>query len=88
MSDDREGEEDDIRSPPSSSYSSAPPSDPHEDWKHFVNFELFFDRYWPHFNSKLVKNLDCPLVSSEIIAVIKGTEAVLNTEKVCFLFLG
>ncbi|PWA79190.1 uvrD-like Helicase, ATP-binding domain, P-loop containing nucleoside triphosphate hydrolase [Artemisia annua] len=37
-----------------------------------VTFDRFSSVYWPHFNSKLTKKLDCSRVFTEIISHIKG----------------
>ncbi|KAL8259404.1 hypothetical protein R6Q59_027357 [Mikania micrantha] len=37
-----------------------------------VTYERFCSFYWPHFNSKLTKNLDSSTVYTEIMSVIKG----------------
>ncbi|CAJ0924191.1 21211_t:CDS:10 [Entrophospora sp. SA101] len=41
-------------------------------WRHFVDYNLFANKYWPHFNDYYRKNLDCGLVFSEF-AIIKGS---------------
>ncbi|XP_059650771.1 uncharacterized protein LOC132296602 [Cornus florida] len=37
-----------------------------------VNYDRFCSVYWPHFNTKLIKNLDPAVVFTEIISNIKG----------------
>lgn len=57
-------------------------------WAHYVTYEVFENKYWPRMDEKLVKSLDCALVFSEIMSVIKGSNAVLSTDKVeCSLTL-
>ncbi|RUP47795.1 hypothetical protein BC936DRAFT_145324 [Jimgerdemannia flammicorona] len=52
-----------------------------QSWAHYVTYEVFETKYWPRINTNLTRNLDCALVFSEIMSVIKGSEAVLSTEK-------
>ncbi|CAG8547507.1 18433_t:CDS:10 [Acaulospora morrowiae] len=41
-------------------------------WAHFVDYNLFEKKYWPHFNYCYRKKLNCELVYSEF-SIIKGT---------------
>ncbi|CAJ0745543.1 7794_t:CDS:10 [Entrophospora sp. SA101] len=41
-------------------------------WRHFVDYKLFANKYWPHFNDYYRKRFDCELVFSEF-AIIKGS---------------
>ncbi|CAG8603421.1 5444_t:CDS:10 [Funneliformis mosseae] len=41
-------------------------------WAHFVDYNLFEKKYWPHFSDYYRKKLDCELVYSEF-SIIKGT---------------
>ncbi|KZP05200.1 hypothetical protein FIBSPDRAFT_1054221 [Athelia psychrophila] len=45
----------------------------------FVSYEVFLQAYWDHFPESLTKNLDSALVFSDIIGVIKGSEATMDT---------
>ncbi|CAG8492712.1 7239_t:CDS:10 [Diversispora eburnea] len=46
-------------------------------WYHFVDYDLFQTKYWPHFSDQHRKKLDCELVYSEF-SVIKGTDPDVN----------
>ncbi|KAF6765917.1 hypothetical protein DFP72DRAFT_996790 [Ephemerocybe angulata] len=45
-----------------------------------VTYEVFFEKYWPHFPQDLTKNLDPALVYSELLGVIEGSEQSLSHE--------
>jgi len=40
------------------------------DYRHFVNYNLFENKYWPHFGDYYRRNFDCGLVFSEL-SIIK-----------------
>ncbi|KZP15183.1 P-loop containing nucleoside triphosphate hydrolase protein [Athelia psychrophila] len=44
-----------------------------------ITYDIFRDTYWNHFPQLLTKGLDPSLVFSEIMGVIKGSEAALNS---------
>ncbi|KAI6114348.1 P-loop containing nucleoside triphosphate hydrolase protein [Pisolithus sp. B1] len=44
----------------------------------FVSYDVFINRYWPHFHQKLTRGLDPWLVFGEIIGIIKGSEKSLG----------
>ncbi|KAF8598545.1 hypothetical protein BDV93DRAFT_561252 [Ceratobasidium sp. AG-I] len=46
-----------------------------------ITFSDFKRRYWPTFDSKLIKNMDPGLVFSEILGVIKGSGEDLSKEE-------
>ncbi|CUA68004.1 hypothetical protein RSOLAG22IIIB_07686 [Rhizoctonia solani] len=45
-----------------------------------VTFEVFVTAYWPHFDRRLVKDLDPAQVYSEFLGVIEGSELTLSNE--------
>ncbi|KAG7086906.1 hypothetical protein E1B28_002824 [Marasmius oreades] len=45
-----------------------------------ITYEVFLERYWPHFSQSLTKGLDPSLVFSEIMGVIKGSEEACRSE--------
>ncbi|CAB4428030.1 unnamed protein product [Rhizophagus irregularis] len=49
------------------------PNQPKNSWFHFVDYDLFYDKYWLHFSDYYRKKLDPGLVFSEFF-VIKGTD--------------
>ncbi|RUP51887.1 hypothetical protein BC936DRAFT_144875 [Jimgerdemannia flammicorona] len=55
--------------------------DTQQAWAHYVTYEIFESKYWPRINKNYTNHLDCALVFTEIMSIIKGSEAVLSTEK-------
>ncbi|KZP05197.1 hypothetical protein FIBSPDRAFT_843218 [Athelia psychrophila] len=46
-----------------------------------VSYDIFHRTYWPHFPRSLTEGLDPALVFSEIMGIIKGSEAALTSPK-------
>ncbi|KAL0065389.1 hypothetical protein AAF712_007595 [Marasmius tenuissimus] len=46
-----------------------------------ITYDVFLERYWPHFSQTLTKGLDPSLVFSEIMGVIKGSEEACRSDE-------
>jgi hypothetical protein len=42
---------------------------PGNSWYHFVDYDLFYNKYWPRFSDYYRKKLDCELVFSEFFVI-------------------
>nr|GAT61403.1 predicted protein [Mycena chlorophos] len=47
----------------------------------YLNFDKFKSEYWPHFAQSLTKGFDAMTVYSQIMGVIKGSEAALRSKR-------
>ncbi|KAF7310359.1 UvrD-like helicase ATP-binding domain-containing protein [Mycena chlorophos] len=47
----------------------------------YLNFDKFKNEYWPHFAQSLTKGFDAMTIYSQIMGVIKGSEAALRSKR-------
>ncbi|KAL0573766.1 hypothetical protein V5O48_008193 [Marasmius crinis-equi] len=46
-----------------------------------ITYDVFLEKYWPHFSQDLTKGFDPSLVFSEIMGVIKGSEEACRSDE-------